>query len=161
MINHNNTKYQYIRFKDGKEIFAMVSENPLDNKIELHLPMNIMCKASGLGSGIVMHLGPMIPFTMDDTVIVELDTIQARTSISEQYIDFYDEACTTWLDVRENDKIEVRSNAQEQQYRKETIKQLIEDRIQRDFDHIFDPENDFEEFEEEYIPLPSKDDTIH
>ena len=73
MIDQNNTKYQYIRFKDGKEIFAMVSE--IDNKLQLHLPMNIMCKASGLGTGIVMHLGPMIPFTMDDTVTVEVKDI--------------------------------------------------------------------------------------
>tara|TARA_B100001996_G_scaffold107895_1_gene81479 strand:- start:298 stop:774 length:477 start_codon:yes stop_codon:yes gene_type:complete len=158
MIDQDNTKYQYIRFKDGKEIFAMVSENTLEDKLELHLPMNIMCKASGLGTGIVMHLGPMIPFTMDNTIIVELDTIQARTSISEQYIDFYDEACTTWLDVRENDKIEVRSQAEEIKHKKESIKKLIEERLQQDFEEIFD---DYEEYEDEYMNLPNKEDTIH
>lgn len=156
MIDQNNTKYQYIRFKDGKEIFAMVSE--IDNKLQLHLPMNIMCKASGLGTGIVMHLGPMIPFTMDDTVIVELKDITVRTSISDQYISFYDEACTTWLDVRENDKIDVRTPVQEFKEKKETIKQLIAERLERDFTNIFD---DYDEYEDEYMNLPGPDETIH
>ena len=159
MIDQNNTKYQYIRFKDGKEIFAMVSENKLDNKLELHLPMNILCKASNLGTGIVMHLGPMIPFTMDDTVIVELDTIQARTSISDQYISFYDEACTTWLDVRQNDKIEVKTPIEEFKQKKESIKQLIAERLERDFNNIFD---DYDEYEDDYENLlPDPNETIH
>tara|TARA_B100000073_G_scaffold87611_1_gene68379 strand:+ start:752 stop:1228 length:477 start_codon:yes stop_codon:yes gene_type:complete len=158
MIDSNNTKYQYIRFKDGKEIFAMVSESEFDNKLQLHLPMNILTKASELGSGIVMHLGPMIPFTLDDTVVVELDTIQARSSISDQYISFYDEACTAWLDLRESDQLEVRSTSEEIKKRQETVKQLIEDRLQREFENIFD---EYEEFEDERFTLPNKKDTIH
>jgi len=157
MIDQNNTKYQYIRFKDGKEIFAMVSE--IDNKLQLHLPMNIMCKASGLGSGIVMHLGPMIPFTMDDTVTVELKDITVRTSISDQYISFYDEACTTWLDVRENDKIDVRTPVQEFKEKKESIKQLIAERLERDFTNIFE---EYDEYEDDYENLlPDPNETIH
>ena len=157
MINQNNTKYQYIRFKDGKEIFAMVSE--IDNKLQLHLPMNIMCKASGLGTGIVMHLGPMIPFTMDDTVTVELKDITVRTSISDQYISFYDEACTTWLDVRENDKIDVRTPVQEFKEKKESIKQLIAERLERDFTNIFE---EYDEYEDDYENLlPDPNETIH
>jgi len=157
MIDQNNTKYQYIRFKDGKEIFAMVSE--IDNKLQLHLPMNIMCKASGLGTGIVMHLGPMIPFTMDDTVTVELKDITVRTSISDQYISFYDEACTTWLDVRENDKIDVRSPVQEFKEKKESIKQLIAERLERDFTNIFE---EYDEYEDDYENLlPDPNETIH
>ena len=157
MIDQNNTKYQYIRFKDGKEIFAMVSE--IDNKLQLHLPMNIMCKASGLGTGIVMHLGPMIPFTMDDTVTVELKDITVRTSISDQYISFYDEACTTWLDVRENDKIDVRTPVQEFNEKKESIKQLIAERLERDFTNIFE---EYDEYEDDYENLlPDPNETIH
>tara|TARA_B100001564_G_C20507859_1_gene609229 strand:- start:130 stop:603 length:474 start_codon:yes stop_codon:yes gene_type:complete len=157
MIDQNNTKYQYIRFKDGKEIFAMVSE--IDNKLQLHLPMNIMCKASGLGTGIVMHLGPMIPFTMDDTVTVELKDITVRTSISDQYISFYDEACTTWLDVRENDKIDVRTPVQEFKEKKESIKQLIAERLERDFTNMFE---EYDEYEDDYENLlPDPNETIH
>ena len=157
MIDQNNTKYQYIRFKDGKEIFAMVSE--IDNKLQLHLPMNIMCKASGLGTGIVMHLGPMIPFTLDDTVTVELKDITVRTSISDQYISFYDEACTTWLDVRENDKIDVRTPVQEFKEKKESIKQLIAERLERDFTNIFE---EYDEYEDDYENLlPDPNETIH
>ena len=59
--------------------------------------------------------------TNSSFVIVELDTIQARTSISDQYISFYDEACTTWLDVRENDKIEVKTPIEEFKQKKESV----------------------------------------
>ena len=158
MIDRNNTKYEYIRFKDGNEVFAMVSESDVSSKLLLHLPMNIHCKPSGVGPGIVMHLGPMIPFTLDDTISVETDTIQARSSISEQYIDFYDEACTTWLDVRENDKIEVRSQIQEDNHKKGIIKRLIEDKMERDFENIFE---DYDEYEDEYLDFPTKKDIIH
>ena len=118
-----------------------------------------MCKASGLGTGIVMHLGPMIPFTMDDTVTVELKDITVRTSISDQYISFYDEACTTWLDVRENDKIDVRTPVQEFKEKKESIKQLIAERLERDFTNMFE---EYDEYEDDYENLlPDPNETIH
>ena len=111
MINENNTKYQYIRFNDGKEIFAMVSE--VDNKLMLHLPMSIHTKSNLQGNGVVMHLGPMIPFTLDNTIEIDTKDITTRTSITDQYISFYDQACTTWLDMRDNNKIEIKTQAEE------------------------------------------------
>ena len=72
MITTHNTKYQYIRFYDGREIFAMVRE--IDNKLELHFPMSILCKPAVTG-GITIHLGPDVPFTNDDKVLVDREDI--------------------------------------------------------------------------------------
>ena len=44
MINRD-TKYQYLRLYDGKELFAMVKE--IDNLLELHFPMNIILISFG------------------------------------------------------------------------------------------------------------------
>ena len=157
MINENNTKYQYIRFNDGKEIFAMVSE--VDNKLMLHLPMSIMTKNNLRGTGVVMHLGPMIPFTTDNTIEVDTNDILTRTSISDQYVSFYDDACTAWLDMRDNNKIEIKTQAQEIKEQKESLKELIERRLARDFESVFD-EYDPWDIDEE-LELPTKDDIIH
>ena len=143
MINENNTKYQYIRFNDGKEIFAMVSE--VDNKLMLHLPMSIHTKCNLQGNGVVMHLGPMIPFTLDNTIEIDTKDITTRTSITDQYISFYDQACTTWLDMRDNNKIE-------------SLKELIERRLARDFESVFD---DLDPWDDEELELPREDDIIH
>ena len=35
----DHTKYEFVKFKDGKEVFAMVRETNGD--LELHFPMNI------------------------------------------------------------------------------------------------------------------------
>ena len=37
----DSTKYQFVKFKDGKEIFAMVREVFTNDQLELHFPMNI------------------------------------------------------------------------------------------------------------------------
>ena len=97
-ITKDNTSYQYLKFNDGKEIFAMVRE--IDNKLELNLPMNVMCKPA-LSGGVTIHLGPFVPFTTDDKMIIDTNDIVVRTSITNQFISLYDEACTTWLDMRE------------------------------------------------------------
>tara|TARA_R110001592_G_scaffold88047_1_gene259485 strand:- start:479 stop:949 length:471 start_codon:yes stop_codon:yes gene_type:complete len=156
MINENNTKYQYIRFNDGKEIFAMVSE--VDNKLMLHLPMSIHTKSNLQGNGVVMHLGPMIPFTLDNTIEIDTKDITTRTSITDQYISFYDQACTTWLDMRDNNKIEIKTQDEVNRDQKESLKELIEKRLARDFESVFD---DLDPWDDEELELPREDDIIH
>ena len=43
------TKYQFVKFKDGKEIFAMVREVFTNDKLELHFPMNIQLQPAMTG----------------------------------------------------------------------------------------------------------------
>ncbi len=126
-IDHD-TKYQYLRLYDGKEIFAMVKD--MGNELELHFPMNIMCKPA-MSGGVTIHLGPFIPFTTDDTVTIDINDVVVRTSITDQFIGFYDEACTAWLDMRENDTIEIKSTKQDFQEQQKQLTSLIEERMKR------------------------------
>ena len=158
MSIQNNTKYQYIRFNDGKEIFAMVSE--IDDTLELHLPMSIVTKPSKMGTGVVIHLGPMNPFTTDDAMIVNLRDIQIRTSITDNYIGFYDKACTSWLDIRDNGGIEIKLAEDERESQGISIRKLLQEKIQNSI-----PDDFWDEYEQENMigdyELPSKKDIIH
>ena len=97
----DSTQYQFVKFKDGKEVFAMVRENNGD--LELHFPMNINL-APAMTGGVLVDLGPYIPFTSENSITVESSSIMFRTSISKKFIGFYDEACTAWLNIRDNNR---------------------------------------------------------
>jgi len=154
-IINRDTKYQYLRLYDGKEIFAMVKE--VDNYLELHFPMNIMCKPA-MSGGVTIHLGPFIPFTTDDTVIIDPQDVVVRTSITDQFVGFYDEACTAWLDMRENDTIEIKSTKQDFQEQQKQIAGIIKDKLKRSelWDEYYEEEDLFELDE-----LPGPNETIH
>ena len=162
MINRD-TKYQYLRLYDGKELFAMVKE--IDNLLELHFPMNIMCKPA-MSGGVTIHLGPFIPFTTDDTVMIDPNDVVVRTSITEQFVGFYDEACTAWLDMRENDTIEIKSTREDFQQQQKQLTELIKDKVQRSglLEKVgTDLWDEYPEDEEllDYENFPGPDDTIH
>ena len=166
----STTKYEFVKFKDGKEVFAMVREiSPLETlkyeKLELHFPMNIQLSPAPTG-GIVVHLGPYIPFTHEDCITVESDSILFRTSISKKFISFYDEACTTWLNVRDNDEIDIKSSKQAfEEHREAMIKRNFEE---GDIDFRDELNQMIEEIDQdqELLPAdqgrgPGPNDTIH
>ena len=156
-----NTQYKFVKFKDGKEVFAMVRES--GNKVELHFPMNINL-APAMTGGILVHLGPHIPFTKENSITVETTSIMFKTSISEKFIDFYDEACTAWLNIRDNDKIDIKTPKQVFEEQKQVMQGLVQRRFgeeEIDFrDEDFRDEVDMmlDEIEEEkYLSSGSKD----
>ena len=162
-----NTQYQFVKFKDGKEVFAMVRED--DNNLELHFPMNIQL-APALSGGVILHLGPYIPFTKEDSITVDSNAVLFRTSISKRFISFYDEACSAWLNIREDDrKFDVKSGKQAF----EEHKQFMEGMIKRKFangeidfrDEIDDMLDEIENEQQKMLTNdesgPGKDDTIH
>ena len=162
-ISRDDTEYQFIRFKDGKEVFAMVRD--IEGLLELHFPMIINLAPAPTG-GVLVHLGPYNPFTNDNFIIIDNEDILYRTSINEQFIDLYDEACTAWLDIRDNEKIEIKGQRQVFKEQQEVIQELVKQRFDRaDFRDQLDEMID--DFEEEKYRLsiedegPDPDDTIH
>ena len=152
-----NTKYQYIRFKDGKDCFAMVSDE--GDTLTLIQPMNVLCKQSTQGGGVTIHLGPMVPFTKDNSVTVDVSDVSYRTSITDEYIGFYDEACTAWLDQQENGGITIKTQKEEYEENNKTIKELIDLRLKRE---ELEYEMGFEE--DDYLQnydFPNEKDIIH
>ena len=161
----DNTKYQFVKFKDGKEIFAMVRD--AEDKLELHFPMNIQLQPAMTG-GVLLHLGPYIPFTKEDSITVDTNAVLFRTSISKKFINFYDEACSAWLNIREDEsKFDIKSGRQAFQEHKQFMEGLIKRRFEEG-DITFRDEMDqmLDEIEDEQKQLtnelgPGKDDTIH
>ena len=161
----DNTKYEFVKFKDGKEVFAMVRENNGD--LELHFPMNINL-APAMTGGVLVHLGPYIPFTRENSILIAKTSVLFRTSISEKFISFYDEACTAWLNIRDNDRIDIKSSKQVFEESKHMMDSLMRKRFEKQ-DMGFRDELDqaLDEFEEQkYLETgqdngPGPDDTIH
>jgi hypothetical protein len=152
----DNTKYEFVKFKDGKEVFAMVRENNGD--LELHFPMNINL-APAMTGGVLVHLGPYIPFTKEDSILVDKTAVLFRTSISEKFISFYDEACTAWLNIRDNNRIELKSGKQVFEEQKHMMDDLMRKRFaDKDMDFRDELDQALDEFEEErYLPSPEDD----
>ena len=162
----DSTEYQFVKFKDGKEIFAMVREVFTNDKLELHFPMNIQLQPAMTG-GVLLHLGPYIPFTQEDSITVDQNAVLFRTSISKKFISFYDEACSAWLNIRENDRMDIKSGRQAFEEQKQLMEGMIKRRFE-DGDMDFRDEVDqmMEELEDEQHLIanesgPGKDDTIH
>ena len=161
----DNTKYEFVKFKDGKEVFAMVRESNGD--LELHFPMNINL-APAMTGGVLVHLGPYIPFTTEDSIVIDKESVLFKTSISKKFIDFYDEACTAWLNIRDNDRIDIKSSKQVFEESKQMMDSLMRKRFeQQDMDFRDELDQVLDEFEEEqYLPRPEDDgpgpdDTVH
>ena len=161
----DNTKYEFVKFKDGKEVFAMVSESNGD--LELHFPMNINL-APAMTGGVLVHLGPYIPFTTENSITIDKTSVLFRTSISDKFISFYDEACTAWLNIRDNDKIDIKSSKQVFEESKHMMDSLMRKRFeQQDMNFRDEFDQALDEFEEQkYLETgkdesPGPDDTIH
>ena len=161
----DNTKYEFVKFKDCKEVFAMVRES--NGELELHFPMNINL-APAMTGGVLVNLGPYIPFTTEDSIVIDKTSILFRTSISKKFIDFYDEACTAWLNIRDNDRIDIKSSKQVFEESKQMMDSLMRKRFeQQDMDFRDELDQVLDEFEEEqYLPRPEDDgpgpdDTVH
>jgi len=160
------TKYQFVKFKDGKEIFAMVREVFTNDKLELHFPMNIQLQPAMTG-GVLLHLGPYIPFTKEDSITVDTNAVLFRTSISKKFISFYDEACSNWLSIREDDsKFDIKSGKQAMEEQREFMEGMIKRRFEQgemefhnEMDELMDEYDD--EREIQLIHEPGEDDTIH
>ena len=159
----DNTKYEFVKFKDGKEVFAMVRESNGD--LELHFPMNITLQPA-LTGGVLVNLGPYIPFTTEDSIRIEKASVLFRTSINDKFIDFYDEACTAWLNIRDNDKIDIKSSRQVYEESQQMMEQIMKRRFEQG-DVSFRDELDevLDEFEEQKYKgnheVPGPDDTLH
>ena len=161
-MNKDNTEYQYLRLIDGKEIFALVREINI-TKLELNFPMNVMCK-SAVSGGVSIHLGPFVPFTHQDRMIISERDVIVRTSITDQFIHLYDESIAAWSEMRDNGSIEIKSTKQDFEAQQVQLASLVKNRLSKVFhrdemweDYRDDEEDDFYE----YQSLPDTEDIIH
>ena len=55
-----------------------------------------------------------------------------RTSITDQFIDLYDQSITSWLDMRDNNQIDIKTRKQDLHEQQKQFASLIRDKIDRD-----------------------------
>ena len=71
-------------------------------------------------------MGPYIPFTKEDSITVDTNAVLFRTSISKKFISFYDEACSAWLNIREDEsKFDIKSGRQAMKEQQELNELII------------------------------------
>ena len=163
-IIDENTKYKFLKLVNGKEMFAMVKEMPMHNQFELHFPMNVSLSAAATG-GVLVNLGPTKPFSKEDHITIDKDSILFMNELDDKFVNLYDEACTSWLSIKDDEKVEIKGAQQVYKEEREMLEKMLKKRFSKEF-RDFEDERLLEDMiEDEYFNSssegPNEDDIIH
>ena len=145
-------QYEVLKLRNGLEVVGMTRDTA--QGIEITLPM--VCRLSS-GPTPVEKLStffPYAPLTSDTKVTVPIDHILHRNIMNEQYIPFYDEASSQWLDMLENNSIPLINGTAKRKYIDKVLQNLIDEVSGRD--EMYDYEDFDLEFEESLPPTDKK-----
>ena len=125
-IIDENTKYKFLKLVNGKEMFAMVKEMPM-HQFELHFPMNVSLTAAATG-GVLVNLGPTNPFSKEDHITIDKDSILFMNELDDKFVNLYDEACTSWLSIKDDEKVEIKGAQQVYKEEREMLEKMLKKR---------------------------------
>jgi len=140
-------KYEVLKLRNGLEVVGMTRDTT--KGIEITLPMVCKLNAGQTPIETLATFYPYAPLTSDTSVVVPIDHILHRNVMNQQYIPFYDEASSQWLEMLENNSIPLINGTPKRKYIDKILQNLI-DGVSRD---------DYEDFEldfEESLPLIDK-----
>jgi len=140
-------KYEVLKLRNGLEVVGMTRDTT--KGIEITLPMVCKLNAGQTPIETLATFYPYAPLTSDTSVVVPIDHILHRNVMNQQYIPFYDEASSQWLEMLENNSIPLINGTPKRKYIDKILQNLI-DGVSRD---------DYEDFEldfEESLPLTDK-----
>ena len=140
-------KYEVLKLRNGLEVVGMTRDTT--KGIEITLPMVCKLNAGQTPIETLATFYPYAPLTSDTSVVVPIDHILHRNVMNQQYIPFYDEASSQWLEMLENNSIPLINGTPKRKYIDKILKNLI-DGVSSD---------DYEDFEldfEESLPLTDK-----
>ena len=120
--------------------------------IEITLPMVCKLNAGQTPVETLATFYPYAPLTSDTTVLVPIDHILHRNVMNEQYIPFYDEASSQWLDMLENNSIPLINVTTKRRYMDKILQNLINE---------VSDEYDYEDLEFEEANLPKDKTKLH
>ena len=89
-------QYEVLKLRNGLEVVGMTRDTATG--IEVTLPMVCRLSAGATPIETLATFYPYAPLSSDTTVTVPIDHILHRNVMNEQYIPFYDEASSQWLD---------------------------------------------------------------
>jgi len=140
-------KYEVLKLRNGLEVVGMTRDTT--KGIEITLPMVCKLNAGQTPIETLATFYPYAPLTSDTSVVVPIDHILHRNVMNQQYIPFYDEASSQWLEMLENNSIPLINGTPKRKYIDKILQNLI-DGVSKD---------DYEDFEldfEESLPLTDK-----
>ena len=142
-------KYEVLKLRNGLEVVGMTRDT--SKGIEITLPMVCKLNAGQTAVETLATFYPYAPLTSDTTVLVPIDHILHRNVMNEQYIPFYDEASSQWLDMLENNSIPLINGTTKRRYMDKILQNLINE---------VSDEYDYEDFDLEFEEaIPPKDKT--
>tara|TARA_B110000444_G_scaffold183712_1_gene172696 strand:+ start:567 stop:1025 length:459 start_codon:yes stop_codon:yes gene_type:complete len=142
-------KYEVVKLKTGSELVGMVRDTT--NNLEITLPM--ICQLTVQDTKSLATFYPYAPLSEDPIIMIPVDQVLYRSIMNQQFIPYYDEASSRWLEMVETQSIPLtnRKNNPED-VRREYLSKVMETLLPEDLEMT---EEDFELFDEE------DDKTIH
>ena len=142
-------KYEVVKLKTGSELVGMVRDTT--NNLEITLPM--ICQLTVQDTKSLATFYPYAPLSEDPIIMIPVDQVLYRSIMNQQFIPYYDEASSRWLEMVETQSIPLtnRKNNPED-VRREYLSKVMETLLHEDLELT---EEDFELFDEE------DDKTIH
>ena len=138
-------KYEVLRLRNGMEICGMTRDTGA--KIVITLPMVCRLTANSPKETLATFY-PYAPMTSDYNIELPHDYIVHRNTLNTQYIPFYDEASSQWMDMIEQESIPLMSQRdldETREYMDNVLGKVIKDmRSLRELEE-YDPYGDFED----------------
>ena len=134
-----NRKYEVVKLKTGSEIVGMVRDT--NNGVEITLPMicqlTVQDKLNTLAT-----FYPYAPLSEDPIITLPVDQVLYRSVMNQQFIPFYDEASSRWLEMVETQSIPLTNQKiTTDDVRRDYLNKVMESLIPEDLELI---EEDFE-----------------
>ena len=129
-----NRKYEVVKLKTGSEIVGMVRDT--NNGVEITLPMicqlTVQDKLNTLAT-----FYPYAPLSEDPIIMLPVDQVLYRSVMNQQFIPFYDEASSRWLEMVETQSIPLTNQKiNTEDVRRDYLNKVMESLIPEDLEMI-------------------------
>jgi hypothetical protein len=129
-----NRKYEVVKLKTGSEIVGMVRDT--NNGVEITLPMicqlTVQDKLNTLAT-----FYPYAPLSEDPIIMLPVDQVLYRSVMNQQFIPFYDEASSRWLEMVETQSIPLTNQKiTAEDERRDYLNKVMESLIPEDLEMI-------------------------
>jgi hypothetical protein len=140
-------QYEVVKLRTGTELVGMVRETP--RGLQVTLPMICQLSITG-GNSTLATFYPYAPLSSDPVLLIAPNDVMHRSVMNEQFIPFYDEASSKWLNMVETGTIPLTNDLHS--HSRKLAKGFVDDALQQVIDatggDITDEELDMlEEFE--------------
>ena len=129
-----NRKYEVVKLKTGSEIVGMVRDT--NNGVEITLPMicqlTVQDKLNTLAT-----FYPYAPLSEDPIIMLPVDKELYRSLMNQQFIPFYDESSSRWLEMVETQSIPLTNQKiTTEDVRRDYLNKVMESLIPEDLEMI-------------------------